>query len=104
MLISFQSEAAADVIMFDHVAMSMLKMMDRDATVPSAMYSEDIPQALLRLRAAISALPDEVSDEDAIDADAEDQVSLKVRAVPLIQLLEASAQNGKHVLWDFAGP
>lgn len=102
MLISFQSKASGDVVMFDHVARRLLEMMDRDVQVPSAMYPEDVPKALSNLRRAIDSLPEE---EDGAapksdEKDAEASVSIRNRAYPLIDLLEASIREQTHVMWE----
>lgn len=105
MLISFQSKASADVVMFDGVATSLLKLMGREVQIPSAMYPEDVPGALSKLRMAVADMPDESDNTAAaaeVGTDPEAFVSLKVRAHPLIELLESAVLEGSHVMWDFA--
>lgn len=104
MLITFQSPASADVVMFDGVARELLSLMGRKDHVPSAMYPEDVPLALSKLRHAVATLPEDdgsASDAGSDDDDQEAPVSLKVRALPLIDLLEAAVREGAHVMWDF---
>lgn len=97
MLVTFTTEAYADITMFGDVALKMLKMMGHSATVPGAIRAEDVPLALSRLKAAIdaeksSALPaDKNSDEPA--------VSMAHRALPLINLLAAAAKENTYVTW-----
>ena len=104
MLISFQSPASADVVMFEHVARELLGLMGRKDEVPSAMYPEDVPWALSKLRNAVATMPEEhgmATDTSGDDDDPGESVGLKVRALPLIELLEASARDRSHVMWDY---
>jgi hypothetical protein len=90
--------------MFDHVARELLSLMGRKDQVPSAMYPEDVPWALSKLRHAVAAMPDDYGSAGTAGSDDDDQeasVGLKVRALPLIDLLEASARKHAHVMWDF---
>jgi len=101
MIITFSSPAHGDVTMFGDVAIALLKMMSRSDTVPSALYAEDVQAALDQLKAAIertSSTPaPNVSSEDEND---QASVSISNRALPLIELLEAAAQEKCTVMWD----
>jgi hypothetical protein len=76
MLITFTTDAYADITMFGDVAQAMLKMMGHSGTVPSAILSADVPAALSRLTAGVEAAKaaPTVEDED------EPQVSQSNRA------------------------
>ncbi|OFZ98258.1 MAG: hypothetical protein A2Z44_09265 [Betaproteobacteria bacterium RBG_19FT_COMBO_58_11] len=67
MLVTFTTDAYADITMFGDVALATLKMMGHSATVPGAILAADVPAALSRLTAAIDAdkTPPPVSDKDA---------------------------------------
>mgnify|MGYP000668141875 CR=1 FL=1 len=65
MLVTFSTDAHADITMFGDVALKLLKLMGRSGRVPGAILPEDIPEALQRLRAGIAA-------EEAGAADAPD--------------------------------
>ena len=98
MLVTFTTDAYADITMFGDVAVAFLKMMGHSGTVPSAILAADVPAALSRLSASIKvakAAPS-VDDED----EDEPQVSLSNRALPLINLLTAAAQEGCDVMWQ----
>jgi hypothetical protein len=101
MLVTFTTNAYADITMFGDVALALLKMMGHSATVPGAILAEDVPAALSRLTAAIeaekAAPPVEDEDEDA-DED-EPVVSIAHRALPLINLLAAAAKAESNVMW-----
>lgn len=97
MLVTFTTEAYADITMFEDVALAMLKMMGHSGTVPSAISAEDVPAALDRLKAAVDTgkITQQVEDEDTD----EPAVSLAHRALPLIDLLTAAAKAGCYVMW-----
>ena len=71
MLVTFTTDAYADITMFGDVALALLKMMGHSGTVPSAIQA----------------------------AEDEPQVSISNRALPLINLLTAAAQAGSDVMW-----
>src|SRR5512140_2697227 len=97
MLVTFSTDAYADITMFGDVALSMLKMMGHSATVPGAIRAEDVPLALSRLRAAIEA---EKSSPLPTDNNADEPViSVAHRALPLIDLLAAAAKEKSYVTW-----
>ena len=105
MLVTFRTKAHANITMFGDVAIRLLGLMGHSGTVPSALAADDVPRALRRLREAIASQGSEESDldnGDEQDADEKDQmrVSLKHRAFPLIELLEAAARDKVLVSWD----
>ena len=97
MLVTFTTDAYADITMFGDVALTMLKMMEHSATVPGAILAADIPAALSRLTAAIDAVKAQppVADKNAD----EPPVSMANRALPLINLLAAAAKTESDVMW-----
>jgi hypothetical protein len=98
MLVTFTTDAYADITMFGHDALAMLKMMGHSGAVPSAILADDVPEALRKLTATVkaesAAQSFEVADDD------EPAVSLSNRAMPLINLLTAAAKKGSDVMWD----
>lgn len=97
MLVTFTTDAYADITMFGDVALALLKMMGHSGTVPSAILAADVPAALSRLTAGIEVAKAAPSvDEEDED---EPQVSLSNRALPLINLLTAAAQEECDVMW-----
>lgn len=94
MLVTFSTDAHADITMFRDAALIMPEMMEHSKTVPGAIMATDIPMALDRLKSAINAgkasspAQDENEDEDNKN---EPSVSLANRAPPLISLLAAAA-------------
>ena len=99
MLVTFTTDAYADITMFGDVALAMLKMMGHSGTVPSAILAADVPAALSRLTAGIEAAKAEPPVDEEDEDEDEPQVSLTNRAMPLINLLTAAAQEGCDVMW-----
>lgn len=97
MLVTFTTNAYADITMFGDVALAMLKMMGHSATVPGAILAADVPAALSRLTSAIDA---EKAAPPVEDSDADEQVvSMAHRALPLMSLLAAAAKAESIVMW-----
>lgn len=97
MLVTFTTQAYADITMFGDVALAMLRMMGHSATVPGAILAEDVPAVLEQLKAAIAAdqtaLPVGNKDDD------EPAVSMANRALPLVKLLTAAKLAHADVMW-----
>lgn len=96
MLVTFTTDAYADITMFGNDALTLLKMMGHSGTVPSAILAADIPDALKKLTAALST---NQFDPPTMDADNEPVVSLHNRGLPLINLLTAAVKTNSDVLW-----
>lgn len=102
MLVTFKTEAYANITLFGDVAVTLLKLMGHSGTVPGALMAEDIPAALERLKAAVAAHPKTPLEPETGAEDEHEQphVSLANRALPLIKLLEAAAAANTHILWE----
>lgn len=105
MLVTFRTEAYADITMLGDVAVELLKLMGHSGTVPSAIAPEDIPAALERLEAGLAEreraeAESAPADEDEDDEAREERVSLRNRAFPLRRLLEAAHREHVPVMWD----
>ncbi len=95
MLVTFSTDAHADIIMFGDVALHMLELMGHSKTVPGALLAADVPMALNRLKSAVNlekAPPTE-------NGEKEPKVSIHDRALPLIDLLTAAAAGECNVMW-----
>jgi len=102
MLVTFKTSVHADIIMFGDIAEQLLKMMGHSGTIPSAMVADEVPAALDRLRHAVEAERTDEAQKPQDNAEqADDQsVSLRYRALPLIELLSAAARKRRDVMWD----
>ncbi len=98
MLVTFSCDAYENITLFGAVAIRLLKMMGHSGTVPGALLAHDVPAALRALQQAIEhekkhASPQATDDED------EPEVSIVHRAIPLLRLLQAAAQQDCNVMW-----
>lgn len=97
MLVTFTTDAYADITMFGDVGLAMLKMMGHSATVPGAILAADVPAALAQLKAALASDTTAPPVRD-VDAD-EPVVSMANRGLPLVNLLEAAVKAKADVMW-----
>lgn len=90
--------------MLGEAALQLIKMMGHSGVVPSAITAEDVPIALERLKNAIrsdsSVFPPAKSSDVQGKESQEQSVSLKNRALPLIELLSAAAKEKCDVMWQ----
>jgi hypothetical protein len=103
MLITFKTPAHGDLTFFGSVALELIRSMGHSGSVPSALAAEDVPAALVRLRETMASGQGDVSlpsDQNQDEEEQEAPVPLRHRAQPLIELLEAAAVSGVHVVWE----
>jgi Domain of unknown function (DUF1840) len=107
MLVTFHSKAWSSITLFGDVAVTLLKMAGHSGTIPSALLPADIPSALARLQQALAATPDDDKQSTPVtakDADATPPVGIRLRAYPLIQMLDAAARQDCDVMWEAGAP
>ncbi|HDY85508.1 hypothetical protein LCGC14_0635580 [marine sediment metagenome] len=97
MLVTFTTKSYADITMFGDIAVTLLKMMGHSGTVPSAILADDVPEALSRLKSALDAQAEQTPSQQGKDD--EPPVSVHNRAVPLVELLTAAANEKSDVMW-----
>lgn len=115
MLVTFRSKAAGSITMFGDHAVLLLEMMGASGKVPGAFIAQDVPDALRKLQAGLQAqaeaastpAPPALNEDRALEDDApekrESPVSLRVRAAPLVNLLQRAATAKAEVLWEKTG-
>ena len=104
MLVTFSCDAYSDITMFGDVAQRLLTMMGHSGEVPGAILAKDVPATHDRLKRAIEMEKDvpilDLS-KDYQDGDSNAKaVSLRHRALPLIELLAAAAKENCNVMWE----
>ena len=114
MIVTFQSRASGDVIMFGDVAHAMMKIMGKEVTAQGIVTVEQLPDAIARLRAAMAAdkavheqqwqRDDEAAEQGRDQAGSQAEagqgsISLTQRAVPLLELLDYSLTKRGPVVW-----
>ncbi len=101
MLITFHSKDYYPITMFGDVALQLIEKMGVTPKVPGAIYAEDVPQALWQLQQALEDIPQADEAVVAAQADApEASISLRKRAVPLLEMLKGAAKAQHNVSWD----
>jgi len=101
MLYKFKSPVAADVIMLQPNAEELLKIIGKTPGATGIVTAAQAPAAIAALRTEIARREVKghaaANNESASDED--DIISLRHRATPFIELLEASSAAGKDVVW-----
>lgn len=108
-MVTFKSKAGRDVDYHTNVGLQLLKMMGRDTKLPSAMFADDVPEALARLQQELARLaedeapeaeqaPAKTSDND--DEEKPERVSLKIRAEPLLTLMHQAQKVNVGLMWE----
>ncbi|AXT73028.1 DUF1840 domain-containing protein [Vibrio sp. dhg] len=106
MLITFRCKSHANVTMFGDIGLQLIKMMGHSGTVPGAILSPDIPEALSKLTFSLAAESTaaqkntSATGDDEEEALSEQVVSLNLRAAPLIELLKSAIDAQCDVMWD----
>lgn len=104
MLITFTTDAYESISYFENVAKQLITLMGHSGAVPGAIMAKDIPEALDKLQKAIHLEKEntpslEKENNDDYD-NAEPNVSLTHRALPLLNLLEAAKKKDCNVVWQ----
>lgn len=108
MIITFQSPASGDVIMFGDTAQRMMELMGKEAEAKGIVTVEQLPDAIARLKAAVAEEKQKhagMSEEELPQFEIGEGgvkrpfVSLAQRAAPLLELLEWSLKKQKPVVW-----
>jgi len=106
MIVKFSTRVGA-LTMHGDAAVALLRAMGHSGTVPGAILAAELPGALASLRRALDAQavaaptaaePPEDSDED--DKDRQPPVTLAMRAVPLIDMIETAIARGSDLMWE----
>ncbi|MDP2713498.1 DUF1840 domain-containing protein [Rheinheimera sp.] len=108
MIVTFKSKASGDLIYFKDAALKLLQLMGRDDKVPSALYADDVGAALAQLQQGLAAIAEtERAKAEQTEAEIADKpnggkghVSLNVRAVPLIEMLQKAQKKHSPVQWE----
>lgn len=107
MLITFTSKVHPDVVMFGDVATRLLRAMGQSEQPPGILRGEDIRIAAERLRAYLEQAPAAPAPSEAEEKNrSEDElkemrnrVGLRTRALPLLDLMDATYREEADVIW-----
>jgi hypothetical protein len=107
MLVKF-STRFGQLLMLGEPATTLLKLGGHSGTVPSAILAADLPAFLERLRQGLEVHGDELSPpppprdpaDDRDDEPRERPISLRLRAVPLLDMLATAIRQGTDLMWE----
>jgi hypothetical protein len=110
MLVKF-STSYGQLVMQGEPAIALLRLGGHSGTVPGAILAADLPAFAARLRAGLEQHGAELSpappapepDRPAEDDDPQDRpVNLRLRAVPLLDMLDTASQRKSDLMWGRA--
>jgi hypothetical protein len=105
MLFKFKSKATGDLIMLEPNGRRVLQIIGKDAQPKGIILPEEMPAAVGALEAAIAK---EEADQKAMVDEAKakgenpprfDSISLRQRAVPLLDMLRRCEKAGQEIVW-----
>jgi len=107
MIVKFSTSAGA-LTMHGDAAVTLLKAMGHSGTVPGAILEADLPEALALLhrrldeeaKAPPAPPPPPGEDEDEDEQEREPRVTLRMRAVPFIDMVETAIRLGSDLMWE----
>jgi hypothetical protein len=108
MIVRFSTRVGA-LTMHGEAAVALLRAMGHSGTVPGAILAADLPAALGRLRALLAtdaaARPEVEPDAWQVEADEDDArrpapISLRTRAVPLLDMIETAIARDSDLMWE----
>ena len=107
MLVKF-STRFGQLLMHGEPAVALLRLGGHSGTVPSAVLAADLPAFLQRLRGGLELHGDELSpapaprtpDQDEEDEPRERPISLRLRAVPLLDMIGTAVQQESDLMWE----
>ena len=95
--------------MLGETAVTLLRLAGHSGSVPGAILAADLPAALVELRRGLETAGDQpspapaVQDEEAGDEEVQEReppVTLRKRAVPLIDMMETAIARGADLMWE----
>ena len=109
MAIKFKSQATGDLVMVQATATAVLALLGKSPDGPGILEPADMAGALAALRSASDEVPPNAQkdlskgqdqDDDRMDPPfADEPVSLRKHAYPLILMIERAQAAGKPIVW-----
>lgn len=104
-LVIFRSKAGADITMFAESARRIFEIIGRPESARGVITSEQVPDALQRLTAAVEQEKAQHKAADTANDESESKgmqargVTFSQRAFPLIEMLRVAQKKGADVTW-----
>jgi len=109
MLVTFTSSTSGEIMMFAPIARQLLEIIGKECSARGVITTEQLPEAIHRLRQAVREAAAPPAAEAAASSPADDEdagegqhVGLAQRAHPLIELLEWTREREGFILWQAA--
>ena len=107
MIVKF-STSIGSVTMHGDAAVALLKGMGHSGTVPGAILAADLPGALAQLQRMLETSGDSTgaqaplppSQYDEEEREREPVITLKTRAVPLLDMLRTAIARKSDLMWE----
>lgn len=107
MIVKFSTRAGA-LTMHGDAAVTLIRAMGHTGTVPGAILVAELPTALARLKSSSEARGHEPLPQpggaalrnDRDDAEREPTVTLRMRALPLIEMIENALARDSDLMWE----
>lgn len=106
MIVKFSTHAGA-LTMHGDAAVALLKAMGHSGNVPGAILATDLPAALANLRKALEEQahappppPQPAGDDEDEEHETEPPVTLRMRALPLIGMIETAIARESDLMWE----
>ncbi|RQS24735.1 DUF1840 domain-containing protein [Burkholderia sp. Bp8998] len=104
MMVTFRSSAAPDIVMLRDLAQYLLGLVGKEFDVRGVISTDELPGAIARLEQAIR---DDAERESAHERSTQARRSelspragdLAQRAWPLLDMMRAAREQGRHVMW-----
>ncbi|NJD32372.1 MAG: DUF1840 domain-containing protein [Gammaproteobacteria bacterium] len=106
MIVKF-STRFGQLTMHGDAAVALLKAMGHTGSVPGAILAAELPAALEALQRSLATYGDRIASAPPPDLDDEERerepvVTLRMRAVPLIELVQAAVARDSDLMWERA--
>lgn len=104
MIVKFSTRVGA-LTMHGDAAVTLLEAMGHSGTVPGAILAADLPPALVSLRRVLAEQarvppPEPAPADDDEEKEREPPVALRIRAVPLIDMIETAITRDSDLMWE----
>lgn len=105
MIVKFWTDAGA-IVMHGDAAVALLRGLGHSGTVPGAILAAELPAARAQLKKFLDGLPPvppppaTPPDRDRDGDEDEPPVSLRTRAVPLVDMIETAIARESDLMWE----
>ena len=101
MLVTFTSSTSGEIQMFSEIAHRLFEIIGKQGTARGVFTKEQLPDAIEKLRHAVTAASGDVSPDQqtAEDSGAAPEIGLAQRAHSFIEMMERTSKEDGYVMW-----